>query len=50
MLNCLGFPEVALHIYVAIGLEDNAFRLQQRTLAIPAWGSATCIVHHTMTR
>ena len=27
MSKCLGFPEVALHIYVAIGLEGDVFGL-----------------------
>ena len=49
MSNSLWFPEVALHIYMTIGLESNAFGFQQRALATPAGGGAPFFIHDTMT-
>ena len=33
-----------------IGLESDAFRLQQRTMLAPSWGCAAFGIHHTMAR
>ena len=39
---------MATHIYMAVGLEVDAFLFQEGTLATPAWSGAALLVDDTM--
>ena len=44
----IGLPQMALHVYVAVGLERHPFFLQFCALAAPTWSRAPCNGHHAV--
>ncbi len=47
-VNSLWLPQVSQHVYMAVGLEGDAFFFQQHTLSRPAGGCAALNVHNAM--